>query len=46
VERLDARQDELIAKLDELNSQIEAALGEFCRSRDVSPIEGEQRAAA
>jgi hypothetical protein len=46
VERLDARHDELIAKLDELNAQIEAALAEFSRSREVSSIEREQRAAA
>ena len=46
VERLDARHDELIAKLDELNAQIEAALAEFSRSRDVPSIEDAQRAAA
>jgi hypothetical protein len=46
VERLDARHDELIAKLDELNAQIEAALAEFSRSREVSSFETEQRAAA
>jgi hypothetical protein len=46
VERLDARHDELIAKLDELNAQIEAALAEFSRSRERSSFEGEQRAAA
>jgi hypothetical protein len=46
VERLDARHDELIAKLDELNAQIEAALAEFSRSRDVPQFDGEQRAAA
>jgi hypothetical protein len=34
VDRLDARHDELIAKLDELNAQIEAVLAEFSRSRD------------
>jgi hypothetical protein len=33
VERLDARHDELIRKLDELNAQIEATLAEFARSR-------------
>jgi hypothetical protein len=33
VDRLDARHDELIAKLDELNAQIEAALAEFGRRR-------------
>ena len=46
VDRLDARHDELIEKLDELNAQIEATLAEFSRSRDVPPIDGEQRAAA
>jgi hypothetical protein len=46
VERLDTRHDELIAKLDELNAQIEAALAEFSRSRDVPHIDGDQRAAA
>jgi hypothetical protein len=46
VERLDARHDELIAKLDELNAQIEAALAEFGRSRELPPIEHEGRAAA
>lgn len=33
VARLDARHDELIAKLDELNAQIEAALAEFSKAR-------------
>jgi hypothetical protein len=33
LDRLDARHDELIGKLDELNAQIEAALAEFARSR-------------
>jgi hypothetical protein len=33
VDRLDARHEELIAKLDELNAQIEAALAEFGRQR-------------
>ena len=36
VDRLDARQDELITRLDELNAQIEAALAEFGRSRESS----------
>ena len=31
VDRLDARHEELIARLDELNTQIEAALAEFGR---------------
>ncbi len=34
VDRLDARHDELIARLDELNAQIEAALAEFGFSRE------------
>jgi hypothetical protein len=34
VDRLDSRHDELIAKLDALNAQIEAALAEFGRQRD------------
>lgn len=34
LDRLDARHDELIGKLDELNAQIEAALAEFARSRE------------
>jgi hypothetical protein len=34
VDRLDARHEELIAKLDELNAQIEAVLAEFGRSRE------------
>ena len=33
VDRLDARHEELIEKLDELNARIEAALAEFARSR-------------
>ena len=36
VDRLDTRHDELIARLDELNAQIEAALAEFGRSRESS----------
>jgi hypothetical protein len=46
VERLDARHDELIAKLDELNAQIEAALAEFSRTREQPPFEDELRKAA
>jgi hypothetical protein len=34
VERLDARHEELIRKLDELNARIEATLAEFARSRE------------
>jgi hypothetical protein len=46
VDRLDARHDELIAKLDELNAQIEAALAEFGRSRNSSQQDGDVRQAA
>jgi hypothetical protein len=34
VDRLDARHEELIQKLDELNARIEATLAEFARSRE------------
>jgi len=34
LDRLDARHDELIRKLDELNAQIEQALAEFAKSRE------------
>jgi hypothetical protein len=34
VDRLDARHEELIQKLDDLNARIEATLAEFARSRD------------
>jgi uncharacterized protein (DUF2336 family) len=44
VERLDARHDELIAKLDELNAQIEAALAEFGRPREVAQSENKKAA--
>jgi hypothetical protein len=33
IDRLDARHEELIEKLDELNAQIESALAEFARPR-------------
>lgn len=33
LDRLDSRHDELIQKLDELNSQIEAALAQFAKAR-------------
>jgi hypothetical protein len=46
IDRLDARHDELIAKLDELNAQIEAALAEFSRTRELPAAENEQRKAA
>jgi hypothetical protein len=41
VDRLDARHDELITRLDELNAQIEAALAEFGRPREKSEAAGE-----
>ncbi|HEX3601417.1 MAG TPA: hypothetical protein VHU84_14795 [Lacipirellulaceae bacterium] len=44
VDRLDSRHDELIAKLDELNAQIEAALAEFGRPRDVKQEETKKAA--
>jgi hypothetical protein len=46
VDRLDARHDELIAKLDELNAQIEAVLAEFSRSREAAPSQEQIRKAA
>jgi hypothetical protein len=46
VDRLESRHDELIAKLDELNAQIEAALAEFSRSRDTTACDVEARQAA
>jgi hypothetical protein len=36
VDRLDARHEELIRKLDELNARIETTLAEFARTRDRS----------
>jgi hypothetical protein len=33
LDRLDTRHDELIQKLDDLNSQIEAALAQFAKKR-------------
>ncbi len=39
VDRLDSRHDELIAKLDALNAQIEAALAQFGRPKDESQAE-------
>jgi hypothetical protein len=44
VDRLDSRHEELIVKLDELNAQIEAALAEFGRPREVSQIENKKAA--
>jgi hypothetical protein len=46
VDRLDARHDELIAKLDELNAQIEAVLAEFSRSREAPAEQPALRKAA
>ncbi len=46
LDRLDARHDELIEKLDELNAQIEAALAEFARSREQTDVEVDMRKAA
>jgi hypothetical protein len=46
LDRLDARHDELIARLDELNAQIEAALSEFARTRELPAPEIATRAAA
>jgi hypothetical protein len=44
-ERLDSRHDELLAKLDELNAQIEAALAEFGRARETQqPMENKKAA--
>jgi hypothetical protein len=41
VDRLDARHEELIQKLDELNARIEATLAEFARSRAPAKREDE-----
>jgi hypothetical protein len=46
VARLDARHEELIHKLDELNARIEATLAEFARSRDKPAPQTEDRKAA
>ena len=35
LDRLDSRHDELIARLDELNAQIERALADLAKSREV-----------
>src|SRR3982751_2833433 len=43
VDRLDSRHDELIAKLDELNAQIEAALAEFGRARETKAASSESK---
>ena len=39
VDRLNARQEDLIHKLDELNAQIEATLAEFARSREAPTVQ-------
>ncbi len=36
VDRLHARHDELIQKLDELNARLEATLADFARSRETA----------
>lgn len=45
LDRLDTRHDELIQKLDDLNTQIEAALAQFAKARGadepVQPVAGE-----
>jgi len=46
VDRLDARHEELITRLDELNAQIEAALAEFGRKREADTDEEQLREAA
>ncbi|HEX5470307.1 MAG TPA: hypothetical protein VFW73_00380, partial [Lacipirellulaceae bacterium] len=46
VDRLDARHEELIARLDELNAQIEAALAEFARSHETAGEDPASRTAA
>jgi hypothetical protein len=46
LERLDARHDELIARLDELNAQIELALAEFVKTRDSRTYDPETRKVA
>jgi hypothetical protein len=46
LERLDTRHDELIARLDELNAQIELALAEFVKSRDARTYDTEIRKVA
>ncbi len=46
VDRLDARHEELIQKLDELNARIEMTLAEYTRSRDSRDYREETRHAA
>jgi hypothetical protein len=43
LDHLDARHDELIRKLDELNAQIETALAEFATRREVDEESAESR---
>jgi hypothetical protein len=44
--QLDARHEELIRRLDELNAQIETALAEFAATRSATPAPAEIRKAA
>jgi tetrahydromethanopterin S-methyltransferase subunit G len=46
VDRLDARHETLVQKLDELNARIEATLAEFARSREPAVVRDQARAAA
>ncbi len=46
VDRLNARHEELIARLDELNAQIEAALAEFGHAREAAAGDDPSRTAA
>jgi hypothetical protein len=46
LDRLDARHNELVQRLDELNAQIEAALAEFARTREPAESNVDSRAAA
>jgi hypothetical protein len=46
VDRLDARHEELIQKLDELNARIEQALAESLRSRAAARDDDHSRKAA
>jgi len=46
VDRLDARHEELVHKLDELNARIEATLAEFARSREPAVSDEQARHAA
>jgi hypothetical protein len=46
VRRLDARHDELLRRLEELNAEIEHALAEFVRTRDGVASDAKPRGAA